>query len=444
MVAFAIGIAFVTGILFGWVPAFSATARENLASALREGGQRAGGTLTGSRMRNSFMVLEVALALLLTVAAGLLVRTFYQILGANGGFNPSHVLTFELSPPSSKYPDPDRLVTLYRKVLLRLQELPGVSSTGLVSDVPMGGAPDSTVIRIPEHPATNEKERAYANYSFISPDYFYAIGTPLLHGRGFRGSDTLSSTPVTIINSSMAKKFWPGEDPIGKQVGVFNPRWPSRTIVGIVADIKHISMREEYSPEMFVPYTQNEIKTWPSVQTMQVAVRAKADPNSIIRNVRDAIRSVDPGLPMARVITLRHLIDNSMTQPRFAMLLLGSFAGTAVVLACIGMYGVISYSVAQRTREIGIRMALGATQQDVFRMVLWQGGRLAGLGIFIGLAAALALTRLMTSFLYNVHATDPITFVFVSLMLAAVALAACYFPALRATCVDPMISLRDE
>lgn len=441
--AFAVVIAFVTGILFGWAPAFSA-ARENLATALREGGQRAGGTLTGTRMRNGLLVLEVALALLLTVAAGLLVRTFYQILGADAGFNPEHVLTFELSLPSSQYPDPDHMAQLYRKVLLRLQDLPGVAAAGVVSAVPMGGAPDSTVIRIPEHPVPDDKEKAYANYSFASPGYFSAIGTPLLRGRDFLNTDTLKSTPVTVINNSMARKFWPGEDAIGKQVGVLNPRWPARVIVGIVADIKHISMREESTPEMFVPYTQNEIKIWPSMQTLQVAIRTKADPNSMTGSVREAIQSVDPGLPMARVVSLRRLVDDSMTQPRFAMILLGSFAGLALVLACIGMYGVISYGVAQRTREIGIRMAIGAERQDVFRMVLWHGARLAGLGILVGLAAALALTRLMSSFLYNVRAIDPLTFVCVSVALAAVAMAACYFPALRATRVDPMISLRYE
>ncbi|HEX3684518.1 MAG TPA: ABC transporter permease [Bryobacteraceae bacterium] len=440
---FAAAIALVTGLLFGWAPAFSA-ARENLATVLREGGQRGGGSLSGSRMRNGLLVLEVALALLLTIAAGLLVRSFYRILGADGGFNPEHVLTFELSLPSSKYPDPDHMVRLYRDILLRLEDLPGVSSAGLVSAVPMGGAPDSSVIRIPEHPATNDKERAYANYLFASRGYFEAVGTPLLRGREFLESDTLASTPVTVINSSMAKKFWPGEDPLGKQVGVFNPRWPARTIVGIVADIKHISLREDASPEMYVPYTQDEIKVWPSMQTMQMAVRTKVDPNSMTGSVRESIRAVDPGLPMARVVALTRLVDDSMTQPRFAMVLLGSFAGLAVVLACIGMYGVISYGVAQRTREIGIRMAIGAQRQDVFRMVIWQGVRLAGAGIAIGLLGALALTRLMTSFLYGVRPTDPLTFATVSLMLAAVALAACYVPARRATRVDPMISLRYE
>ncbi len=443
VVAFALGISFLTGILFGLAPAVS-VARESLGSALREGGQRAGGTLAGARVRSGLLVCEVASALILVVAAGLLVRTFYHLLGANGGFSPEHVLTFQLSLPSANYPDPDRMAGLYRKILPGLQNLPGVTSAGLVSAIPMGGTPDSSVIRVPEHPATDEHEKAYSDYSFASPGYFRAVGTPLLRGRDFLDSDNLAARPVTIVNSAMAKKYWPGQDPLGKQVGVLNPRWPARTIVGIVADIKHVSMREDASPEMYVPYTQNEIKIWPSMQTMQVAIRTKADPTSMTGSVRAAIGLVDPSLPMARVVTLTNLVNDSMAQPRFSMLLLGSFAGMAVILACIGMYGVISHGVAQRTREIGIRMALGAQRREVFGMVLWQGAQLAGIGILIGIAAALGLTRLMSRFLYGVGATDPLTFVGMPVVLAAVALLACYLPAMRATRVDPMVSLRAE
>jgi len=285
---------------------------------------------------------------------------------------------------------------------------------------------------------------ACANYSFASPGYFATIGTPLLHGRDFNNADTLNSVPVTIITSGMAKKYFHGDDPIGKQVGIGSPKIPLRMIVGVVADIKHASLREEPDPEMFVPFTQNEIKTWPSMQAMQFAVRTKIDSTAITESVRQAIHAVDPNLPIAKFATLTTLVDNSLTADRFSMLMVGSFGLLALILASIGMYGVIYYSVMQRIPEISIRMALGAKREQIFIMVLRQGCILAGAGIAIGLIAALATTRLMTNFLYGVHPTDPATFATVSLLLVVVALLACYIPARKAMKVDPMVALRYE
>jgi putative ABC transport system permease protein len=247
--------------------------------------------------------------------------------------------------------------------------------------------------------------------------------------------------PVVIINSAMAKKFWPDQDPIGKQVGLGSPAFPLMNIVGVVADIKHLSLREEPGPEMYVPYTQ---KPYPSMLMMSVVLRTRTDPKAVIGGVRQAIHALDPDLPVTEPATLASLRADSMAQPRFSMLLLASFAGLALLLACVGMYGVISYSVMQRTREIGVRMALGAQRKSVFGMILGQGARLAGLGIAIGVLTALGLTHLMASFLYGIQATDPLTFVIVPVLLAAVALFACYLPARRATHVDPMIALRYE
>jgi len=227
-------------------------------------------------------------------------------------------------------------------------------------------------------------------------------------------------------------------------VGVEDTRWPTRTVIGIVADIKHNSLRDAPAPEMYVPYTQNEIKIWPSMQTMQAALRTKADPAALTASVREALRSVDADLPLANVTTLAGLVDDSMVQPRFSLLLVGSFGGLALVLAMIGMYGVISYSVQQRTQEIGIRMALGASRGAVLRMILGLGAQLAALGIAIGLLASWMVTRTMESFLYQVRATDPLTFAAVSTALMCVALAACYIPARRAMSVDPNIALRYE
>jgi predicted permease len=440
---FAFGITLMTGLLSGLAPAFGAT-RMNMLEALKEGGQRSGGSATGPRIRNALLITQFAMALVLVIAAGLLVRSFYSMLRANAGFDAARVVTFELPLPAPKYADTGRMAQLYAQVLLRLQSLPAVQSAGVASVVPLGGVPDGTVIRMPEHPARDRSDQPFANYSFASPGYFATIGTPLLRGRDFRDADTLASVLVTIITSSMAKKYFHGEDPIGKQVGVGSVKIPVRTIIGVVADIKHASLREEPDPEMFVPYTQNEIRTWPSMQTMQFAVRTRMDQTAIAESVRQAVFAVDPDLPVAKLATLVTLVDKSTTADRFSMLLVGFFGLLALLLASIGMYGVISYSVMQRTPEIGVRMALGAQRSQIFVMILRQASRLAVAGIAIGLIAALAATRLMTRFLYGVQPADPLTFAAVSLLLASVAFLACYLPARRAMRVDPMIALRYE
>jgi putative ABC transport system permease protein len=354
------------------------------------------------------------------------------------------VLTFQLSLPNPKYKEIDRMEQLYQRALANLKNAPGVQAAGLVSEVPLGGATDGTVIRIPDHPNEPGKAQPYANYSFASPGYFSVIGTPLLRGRDFLDTDTLHAAPVAIINTAMAKKYWPGEDALGRQVGVPLPRWPARTIVGIIADIKHGSLREQPDPEMYVPFTQNEIKVWPSMQTMQVALRAQGDAVALSASAREAIKAADPDLPLGKIATMDVLVGESMAQSRFSALLVGAFGGLALLLATIGMYGAISYSVAQRTQEIGIRMALGAKRSAVFGMVIGEGVRLAVLGIALGLAAAFGVTRVLASFLYGVQPTDPLTFTIVSALLGIVALLACYVPAQRAMRVDPMEALRHE
>ena len=438
--AFAFATSLLAGILFGLAPAMGA-AREDFVDSLKEGSQRSGVNPTSPRLRNALLVSQVALALVLVISAGLLTRTFFRILGTDGGFQADRVLTFQLSLPPSKYADESHIVELFRNALERLRAIPGVQSAGIGETVPMGGEGESTVIRMPDHPAASGKETPFANFTIISPGYFSSVGTPLLRGRDFLETDTADSMPVTMINAAMEKKYWPGESALGKQVGPGGARFPLLTIVGVVPDVKHISLREETVPEMYVVYTQ---KPWPSMLNMRVALRTKVDPASMTGSVREAIRSIDSDLPLAKVTTLTTLVDDSMSQPRFSMLLLGTFAALALVLASIGMYGVISYSVGQRTREIGIRMALGAERRNVFGMILGQGARLAGLGIAIGLLVALGVTHLMASFLFGVKPTDPLTFVGVSLLLLGVALLACYIPARRATRVDPMIALRYE
>ena len=333
------------------------------------------------------------------------------------------------------------MVALYDKVLKALPGVPGVEASGIVRTVPLNGATEGSIVRVPGRVAKSREDRPVSNYNIASPGYFSAIGTPILQGREFLETDQANSMPVVIVNNALAKKFWPGQNAIGKQIGLASLQYPLMTVVGVVADVKHISLREAVGPEMYVPLTQ---KPFPSMAIMSVVLRTGANSSAVLGGVRNAFHSIDPDLPIAQVETLATIKSNSMAQPRFAMLLLTSFGLLAVLLACIGMYGVISYSVVQRTQEIGLRMALGAPQGAVFSMVVMQGASLAGLGILAGLATAFALTRLMSGFLFGIQPTDPITFVGVSMLLATVAVLACYLPARRATQVDPMIALRYE
>jgi predicted permease len=440
VVLFAFAITFVTGILFGLAPTIAGS-RDNLVESLKEEGQRSGSSAAGAKLRNVLLISEVALALVLIISAGLLTRTFFHLLGVDPGFNPTRVLTFELTLPATKYTDQPQIVALYQRTLQSIRSLPGIESAGITAITPLAGATESTTIRLPDHPSQDPKAPAFSNYTMVSPGYFAAAGTPLLRGRDFLDSDTADSLPVAIINGAMAKKYWPGEDAIGKQVAPTSKKYPEATIIGIVADVKRLSLRENPPPEMYVPYNQ---KVWPSLLTMDVLVRTKADPASLTDTVRSALRSVDADLPLAKIATLNTIVDDSMTLPRFAMVVLGSFAGLALLLASVGMYGVISYFVGQRTREIGVRIALGAQRRDVFGMVLGQGARLAAIGIVLGLLAALAATRMMVSFLYGVQPIDPLTFAALPFLLLSIALLACYVPARRAMRVDPMVALHHE
>jgi putative ABC transport system permease protein len=437
--AFTFAIALATGALFGLAPAVDA-ARQSVATTLKEGAR---GTAGGSApaIRNVLLVFQVALAMVLVIAAGLLMRSFREILRVEPGFNPRSVLSFTLSLPPSKYDSADRVTRLFDDLLGRLRRIHGVEAAGIGETIPMGGVGESTVIMIPGRLTFGSPDKPIVVYTIASPGYFSAVGTPLLRGRTLAESDTAQSTPVTVISKTMAEKLWPGGDSIGRKVGLGSPRFPLMTIVGIVADVKHLSLREVAAPEMYVPYTQ---KPYPSMLAMRVVVRTSGDPLAAANYVREALRRADADLPVAEMTTLCAVVDRSLTQPRFSMLLMAGFGTLAVVLASVGIYGVVSYSVTRRTQEIGIRMALGAARRDVFRMILGQGICYAILGTAIGIIAALALTPLMTSFLYSVRPADPLTFAAVSALLIAIALAACYIPARRATKIDPIVALRLE
>jgi putative ABC transport system permease protein len=436
---FAAGVSLTTGVLFGLAPAWS-VARDQLLPSLKDGGHRAGQGVRGARLRSALLVAEVALALMLVIASGLLVRTFAHLVAVDPGFNPDHVLTFELTLPSTAYADADRIVPTYRAILLKLRSLPGVEAAGIGETVPMGGTGESTGLRIPGRPATRDLMPPFANYTIVSPGFHSAVRTPVLQGRDFLDSDTVDSMPVAIVNAAMARKYWPGQDVIGKPVGL--PIRPfNMTVVGVVANVKHLAMREEPGPEISVPYTQNP---WPSMLTMHVAVRTAMAPASITDAVRTAIRAVDPDLPLAGAATLDTVVADAMAQPRFSMLLVGGFGALALLFACVGLYGAVSYAVTSRTQEIGIRLALGAPRRRVFALVLRQCVQITGLGIAIGVVLSLIVLKAMAGFLYGVEPTDFATFAVVSVLLLAVALLACYVPARRATSVDPLLAIRAE
>jgi predicted permease len=442
-IVFAFVTTLVTGILFGLAPAFGAT-RTNTVDALKGGGQRSGRSFTAPRIRNALLVAQVALGLLLIIASALLLESFLNMVHADPGFDATHVVAFDLPLPQPKYNNIRQIEHLFNQVLGRLQSVPAVESAGFASVLPMGGEPDQAMIQIPEEPTVNGSGRLVANYSFVSPGYFKTVGAPLVQGRDISERDTADTEPVAVINSAMARKYWPGEDPIGKQIGVPLPGIPLRTIVGVVGNIKQVSLREEPAPKVFVPYTQDENLVEFPMQSMEYAVRTRGDSSSIVEIVRDAVHATDPGLPIARYGKLEAIVDASTVTDRFLVQLLAAFGGLALLLASIGMYGVISYSVMHRTPEIGVRIALGAGRSQILVFILRQGFRIVCFGIAFGLIAAFATTRLMTRFLYGVQPVDPIIFAAVSFLQVAVVLLACYVPARKAMNVDPVIALRYE
>jgi predicted permease len=436
---FAIAMTLLTSVIIGVAPAMGAT-RINLVQSLKERGQKGGIGSSHSLLRNALVVFQIALSLVLVAGCGLLVRTFSHLLSVDAGFLREHVTTFELSLPATTYPDKQHIVQFYQQALPRLRAVAGVQSAAITEAVPMGGAPESTAILIGGRVPASRQDIPMVNYTIVSPGYFATLGTPLKRGRDLLDSDNETAEPVTVINQSMARRFWPKQDPIGKQVHVPAQRRPM-TIVGIVADLKYGSLREDPTPEIFVPYTQD---VWPSMAIMQVVLRSRADPDAVIGGVRGELHSLDPHLPLANVTTLSALTDSVLSREKFSILLLGSFAGFSLILAAIGIHGLISYSVSHRSREIGIRMALGASRRNIFTSTLTRGSLLTAVGILLGVFTALVAGRTITSYLYDVKSYDPVTFIAASAILGLVALLAGLFPAYRAASIEPIRALRTE
>jgi predicted permease len=440
VLAFSLAITAGTGILFSLAPALGATSKA-LAAAVK-GGRRTTASIANQRLRNGLLVAQIALAFVLVVASFLLARTFRHLLRVDTGVKTAHVVTFEVSLPDAKYRDVPAAVSFYDELLRRLHEIPGVDSAGVTEIVPLTGATEQTAIRLPGRPPYRpDGSIMLANYTVASADYFSAAGTQIVRGRPFLASDTATSQPVTVISETMARTYWPGQDALGKQVAPAGLRYPLATIVGIAADVKRLSLREVPISEMYEPYTQ---KVWPSILTMDVVMRARLGTAGAVRAARSVVQSLDANLALAHVRTLDTIAAEQLTAPRFAMLVLTGFGILALLLATIGMYGATAFSVAQRTREIGIRMALGAQRKSVRAMILGQGIRVAAVGTGIGVVAAWAVTRVMKSFLYEVQATDPLTFLGVTALIGSAALLACHLPAQRAMSVDPVVVLNED
>jgi len=433
---FALALSVLTGWVFGLVPALQ-LARPELQSFLKEGARGSGEGAKWNRVRGAFVVAQVALSLLLLVSAGLLIRSFDKLLRVNVGFKPEQLLSLEYRLPRTKYKEPAAQWNFHRQVVERLQQIPGVQSASLVRGLPFSGNGGTTAITLPDREPPSKGMEPEVMFNTAMPNYFETIGIPFIKGRLFNNQDQVNTPSVLIINETMARKFWPNQDPLGKQVK-FVEDGTTGTVIGVVGDAKHYWLEEESRPQMYAAYSQQ-----PGIFAT-VVMRTSVEPLSLAETVRQAIWKVDSDQPMWKIRTVEFLVNRSVADRKFLLALMGIFAALALLLTMIGLYGVISYLINQRTQEIGIRMALGAQAGDILRMVLKQGMTLVFAGVALGLGAAWLLTRLISRLLYQVSATDPITFASISLLLITVALLACYLPARRATKVDPLVALRYE
>jgi putative ABC transport system permease protein len=433
---FTLVVSLLTGIVFGLIPALQGS-RTDLNETLKEGGRSSGGG-GRNRLGDLLVVSEVALSLLLLAGAGLTLRSFIRLMSVDPGFDPQNALTVAISLPQSKYGGPQR-AAFFQQIIERLRALPGVRSAGAAFP-PLGLWENSDGFRIEGRPPAPPGEPQLFASRVVSGDYFKAMKIPLLKGRVFTESDGLNQPPVIIINEAMARQYWPNEDPIGKRLISSSDGWRDwREIVGVVKDVRYAALDKEAKAQMYIPFNHDSGITYRTL-----VVRADGDPMSLVAAVRSQVQALDRDQPISHIRTLEELVANSVAQRRFIMLTLAILAGVALLLAAVGIYGVTSYSVEQRRHEIGVRMALGARTGDVLRLLLGQGMKLVAVGVAIGLAAAFALTRLISNLLFGVRATDPVTFAAIAILLAGVALVACYLPARRATKVDPMVALRCE
>jgi predicted permease len=453
---FTLGISVCTGLFFGMAPAWH-VARTDLRDALNDAGRGGSASSERRRLRSMLVVSELALAVLLLVGAGLLIRSFGHLLEVSPGFQTQHLLTMELALPEKSYTDGGPVQNFYSQLLARISTLPGVQAAGAISRMPLTDSYASGSVffedtSIPDLP----KYQPFANLPYMeidqraaTPGYFAAMQIPLIRGRLFTEADDANAPLVAVVDETFARRFWPNREAIGQHVAIDAipnvkpqaPRW--RTIVGVVGHVKHYALDVEGREQIYFPHAQPLFGTF-SPREMALAVRTSLDPASATSVVREQVAGLDKELALYDVATMDQLVSRSVAQARLNLLLLAGFAALALALAAVGVYGVMAYAVTQRTHEFGIRMALGATPEDVLKQVFWEGGRLAALGLGLGLLAAIPLARLMRSLLFGVAPSDPLSLLIAAAALAIVAVAACYIPARRATRVDPMVALRYE
>jgi putative ABC transport system permease protein len=441
VILFTIGMGIVTGVLFGLVPAFSVT--RDLSNTLKEGGRGAVSGRASQRMRATLVVAELTLAVMLLAGAGLLLRSFMKLQAVDPGFKVQQALTFDVSLPDARYKDNASEIAFYDALMPRLRALPGVHAASAVMALPLTGMDFIISFEVKGRPPVPPSQQPAMQVRVATPDYFQAIGIPLRRGRLFTSDDRAGTPPVVLITESAARQFFPGEDPLGKTITLGWRRGPGTPhaggeVIGILGDVKEAGLNEPDAPQIYLPYRQ-----WP-VSSMTVMLTTSVPPMSLADAVRSEVYAIDGNLPVSNVRTLDAILAKSISQQRFYMLLLAVFASVALVLAAVGIFGVLSYAVSQRTREIGIRMALGAQSPTVIGLIVRQAMVLVALGVAAGLVGGLVLSQTMAKMLFGVAPTDPATYATVAVVLGTVALVASYLPARRATRVDPIVALRAE
>ena len=437
VLGFSLLVSLLTGVLFGLAPAIHA-ARTNLNEMLKEGGRSVTGGKIRQRIRSLLVTAEVGLSVALLVSAGLLLRSFWRLQDVNPGFKTDHLLTMRVNLPRTRYPENPRAWGFYKQVLERGMALPGIEAVAVSSGVPMGGGNTATEIRIPGQPADADAGQSSADWRIVSPGYFHAMGIPL-RGREFDERDNNDSPQVVIISEEMAGRYWPGQDPIGKPVMVLSFGNKPFTVVGVAGDVRSVGLESDPKPTVYAstPFAAG----W---NPMTLVFRTSVEPTAQVPAIRSTLASIDPNIPAYEVRTVDDLLSTSLGSRRFTMFLLGTFAAVALLLACVGLFGVMAYLVSQRTHEIGVRLALGARPGDVFRLVIVKGMSLAAVGSVLGIGGAWAIGRFLETLLFQISPTDPIALTSAPVVLLLVALLACYVPARRAMKVDPMVALRYE